>query len=295
VGVGALAIPGIGPFVAAGALAAALGGAAIGAGVGAITGALVGMGIPKHEADWYEQEVRSGGTLVTVRANGRYGEAQDLLVRHGAYNVATRDAERIGYGVAGDSPTDSASTGADGARQGAAAGGATAMATEQPPAPPGTGAAASGAQDRVTPLAAAFDRDTASDGPDRPAAEMPETRPGGAGETHRNAWDYPEYWLLALLAVAAAAGLAGLAWWLARRRRRTWRDRVSDVTREAAEALTQRTSHLVEVVADLTEVVAELVRERAAQAGQAAEEVAEQAAERASKAGRAARRAGRST
>jgi hypothetical protein len=52
-GIGALAIPGVGPFIAAGAFATALTGAAIGAGVGAITGALVGMGIPKEEAEYY--------------------------------------------------------------------------------------------------------------------------------------------------------------------------------------------------------------------------------------------------
>ena len=91
-GIGALAIPGIGPFLAAGALGTALGGAAIGAGVGAVAGALTGMGVPEEEAKWYEQEVRGGGTLVTVRADGRYDEAQRLLRRHGAYDVQTRDA-----------------------------------------------------------------------------------------------------------------------------------------------------------------------------------------------------------
>src|ERR687886_1241474 len=58
VGIGALAIPGIGPFIAAGAFATALGGTAIGAGVGAIAGALIGMGLPEDEARYYEQEVR---------------------------------------------------------------------------------------------------------------------------------------------------------------------------------------------------------------------------------------------
>ena len=95
-GIGALAIPGIGPFVAAGALATALGGAAVGAGVGAIAGALAGMGVPKDEADWYEQEVRGGGTLVTVRADGRYDEAQSLLRRSGAYDIKTREAGTVG-------------------------------------------------------------------------------------------------------------------------------------------------------------------------------------------------------
>ena len=99
VGIGALAIPGVGPFIAAGAFAAALGGAAIGAGVGAIAGALVGMGIPEEEAKYYESEVKSGRTLVTVRADGRFAEATQLLRLHGAYDMqsagqtvgATRD------------------------------------------------------------------------------------------------------------------------------------------------------------------------------------------------------------
>src|SRR5512133_1653161 len=60
VGIGALAIPGVGPFIAAGAFGAALAGAGIGAGIGAIAGALAGMGVPKEEADYYEGEVRSG-------------------------------------------------------------------------------------------------------------------------------------------------------------------------------------------------------------------------------------------
>src|ERR687884_1147016 len=91
-GVGALAIPGLGPFIAAGAFATALGGAALGAGVGAIAGALVGMGVPEEHAEYYEGEVKSGRTLVTVRADGRYAEAQRLLRQHGAYDIESRDA-----------------------------------------------------------------------------------------------------------------------------------------------------------------------------------------------------------
>jgi uncharacterized protein (TIGR02271 family) len=92
VGIGALAIPGVGPFIAAGAFATALGGAAIGAGVGAVAGALVGMGVPKEEAEYYEGEVKSGRTLLTVRADGRYDEAQRILRQHGAYDIESRDA-----------------------------------------------------------------------------------------------------------------------------------------------------------------------------------------------------------
>jgi hypothetical protein len=92
VGVGALAIPGIGPFLAAGAFATALAGAAVGAGVGAIAGALIGMGIPEEEARYYEQEARSGRTLVTVRSAGRYDDVRTIMQRHGAYDFQTRGA-----------------------------------------------------------------------------------------------------------------------------------------------------------------------------------------------------------
>src|SRR6185312_8837138 len=72
IGIGALAIPGVGPFIAAGAFATALGGAAIGAGVGAIAGALMGMGVPEEHARYYEGEAKAGRTLVTVRADDDY-------------------------------------------------------------------------------------------------------------------------------------------------------------------------------------------------------------------------------
>jgi len=91
VGIGALAIPGVGPFIAAGAFATALGGAAIGAGVGAIAGALVGMGVPSEHATYYEGEAKAGKTLVTVRADGRYQDAQRIMRDHGAYDVESRD------------------------------------------------------------------------------------------------------------------------------------------------------------------------------------------------------------
>jgi len=76
-GVGALAIPGIGPIVAAGPLAAALTGAAAGAGVGGLAGVLIGLGIPKEEADRYEGLVNEGKFLVVVeRRNNRVGEGR---------------------------------------------------------------------------------------------------------------------------------------------------------------------------------------------------------------------------
>jgi uncharacterized protein YcfJ len=66
VGIGALAIPGLGPVIAAGPLLAALSGAAAGATVGGITGALIGMGIPEVEAKRYEGKVKGGNLLISV-------------------------------------------------------------------------------------------------------------------------------------------------------------------------------------------------------------------------------------
>src|SRR6202050_2830296 len=67
-GIGALAIPGLGPFIAAGPIMAALSGGAIGAGVGGLTGALVGLGIPEYEAKRYEGKVKEGGILISVHS-----------------------------------------------------------------------------------------------------------------------------------------------------------------------------------------------------------------------------------
>src|ERR1700742_5218434 len=65
-GIGALAIPGLGPFIAAGPLMAALSGAAAGAAVGGVAGALVGLGIPEFEAKRYEGKVKGGNVLIAV-------------------------------------------------------------------------------------------------------------------------------------------------------------------------------------------------------------------------------------
>lgn len=65
-GIGSLAIPGVGPFIAAGPILAALGGAAVGGAAGGIIGGLVGMGIPEYEAKLYDGKVRSGNILLSV-------------------------------------------------------------------------------------------------------------------------------------------------------------------------------------------------------------------------------------
>lgn len=65
-GIGSLAIPGVGPLIAAGPIMAALGGAAIGGAAGGLIGGLVGMGIPEYEAKLYEGKVRNGNILISV-------------------------------------------------------------------------------------------------------------------------------------------------------------------------------------------------------------------------------------
>lgn len=98
VGVGALAIPGIGPVVAAGTLATVLGSTALGAGIGAaaggLIGALVGMGVPEEDARYYTEGVRRGGALVTVNASDDKADtAYDIIQRHGAVDIDERGAD----------------------------------------------------------------------------------------------------------------------------------------------------------------------------------------------------------
>jgi len=92
-GLGALAVPGIGPFLGAGVLAATLGGAVVGAGVGAIAGALIRIGVPEHEARYYEAEARKGRTLVAVRGV-RTGDADRIMHNHGAYDTQHPEQSR---------------------------------------------------------------------------------------------------------------------------------------------------------------------------------------------------------
>jgi len=89
VGIGALAIPGIGPIIAAGPIAAALGGAALGAAGGGIIGALTGAGIPEDEARWYDEQFQGGGILVTVNTRGRYDEATSVMREYGGRDATS--------------------------------------------------------------------------------------------------------------------------------------------------------------------------------------------------------------
>lgn len=89
VGIGALAIPGIGPVVAAGALATTLGGAALGAAAGGIVGALVDAGVPDEDARSYEEHVRKGSILLTAHAttDQQARQAQRIFDNHGGADV----------------------------------------------------------------------------------------------------------------------------------------------------------------------------------------------------------------
>jgi hypothetical protein len=101
-GLGALAIPGLGPFIAAGPIMAALSGAAAGAAVGGITGALVGMGIPEIEAKQYEGKIKDGNILLSVHvdSNGKKTQAKKVFDQCGAHDVVTAGEEAVPKGDA---------------------------------------------------------------------------------------------------------------------------------------------------------------------------------------------------
>jgi hypothetical protein len=90
-GIGALAIPGLGPFIAAGPIMASLAGLGVGGAVGGLIGALVGMGIPEYEAKRYEGRVKDGGVLLSVHCDtsDEISRAKDLLKATGAEDIAS--------------------------------------------------------------------------------------------------------------------------------------------------------------------------------------------------------------
>ncbi len=101
-GIGLLAIPGLGPFIAAGPIMAALSGMAVGAAVGGVTGALVGMGIPEIEAKRYEGKVKDGNILVSAHAetSAEVARAKELFAEAGATDITS----------AGESPAPTVTT-----------------------------------------------------------------------------------------------------------------------------------------------------------------------------------------
>lgn len=90
-GIGALAIPGVGPLIAAGPIVAGLAGLGVGGAVGGLIGALVGMGIPEYEAKRYEGRLKSGGVLLSVHCNTseEITRAKELLKTTGAEDISS--------------------------------------------------------------------------------------------------------------------------------------------------------------------------------------------------------------
>ena len=97
-GIGALAIPGVGPFIAAGPIMGALAGIGVGGAVGGLVGALVGMGIPEYEAKRYEGRVKEGGVLLSVHCDTseEITRAKDILKRTGANDISSTGEETVG-------------------------------------------------------------------------------------------------------------------------------------------------------------------------------------------------------
>jgi hypothetical protein len=107
VGVGALAIPGLGPFIAAGPIMAALAGMGVGGAVGGVTGALVGLGIPEYEAKRYEGRLQKGGILLSVHCDtsDEIKRAKEILKATGAEDISS-----TGESSGGSSSSDKAAS-----------------------------------------------------------------------------------------------------------------------------------------------------------------------------------------
>ncbi len=98
-GIGALAIPGLGPFIAAGPIMGALAGVGTGGVVGGIVGALIGLGIPEYEAKRYEGMIKEGGILVSVHCDNSdwVSRAKDIMERTGAHDVSSAGEASADY------------------------------------------------------------------------------------------------------------------------------------------------------------------------------------------------------
>ena len=109
-GIGMLAIPGLGPFIAAGPIMALLGGVSVGAAVGGLTGALIGMGIPEYVATRYESRIKGGCILLSVHADDSkwIHKAKKILEQTGADDIASTGETKGDYANT-DKPRDRAS------------------------------------------------------------------------------------------------------------------------------------------------------------------------------------------
>jgi len=98
-GIGALAIPGLGPFIAAGPIMGALAGAGTGGAVGGIIGALIGMGIPEYEAKRYEGMIKGGRVLLSVHCDNSdwTKRAKEILERTGAEDISSTGEASADY------------------------------------------------------------------------------------------------------------------------------------------------------------------------------------------------------
>ncbi|MGI8988260.1 MAG: quinol:electron acceptor oxidoreductase subunit ActD [Bryobacteraceae bacterium] len=107
-GIGALAIPGVGPFIAAGPIMGMLAGAGTLGMAGGIVGALCGMGIPEYEAKRYEGRVKGGGILLSVHSDSSEwtGKAKDILERTGAEDVSSAGEKAVSTHTVGDRKLD---------------------------------------------------------------------------------------------------------------------------------------------------------------------------------------------
>src|SRR5271165_1406827 len=106
-GIGALAIPGVGAFIAAGPIIAVLSGAAVGAAVGGIAGGLIGLGIPEIEAKRYEGKVKAGNLLISVHTENseEISRAKEIFTEAGAQDICTTG--EAGVPKAGRAPSRS--------------------------------------------------------------------------------------------------------------------------------------------------------------------------------------------
>jgi len=97
VGIGALAIPGLGPFIAAGPILAALSGAAAGAALGGVAGALIGLGIPEYEAKRYEGKIKEGNILISVHTedNTERDAVKRIFEQAGAEDISYTEEARV--------------------------------------------------------------------------------------------------------------------------------------------------------------------------------------------------------
>lgn len=97
-GIGSLAIPGVGPFIAAGPIMGALSGAAVGAAAGGLTGALAGLGIPEYEAKRYEGKIRGGNVLISVHTESseELSKAEDILEQAHAEDISSTIESGVG-------------------------------------------------------------------------------------------------------------------------------------------------------------------------------------------------------